>query len=169
MAKFALARREVEASLRKVDPRARFNVYFFRTRVSAFSRKLVPATPANVDRVLRRIDTEAPRFDTGRGEAYRTNYVDLFRLLLDVKSGEPVPIAFSDAPDTIYFLTDGKPTVGDILQPDVLRSWFREMNRFARIRVHVITFGTTEIDPVFLKGLAEDNGGVFVQVPAATK
>jgi len=168
-AKFALARREVEASLKAIDPRTKFNVYFFRTIATAMGGRLMPATPANVEKALRRIDTEAPRFDTGRGEAYRTNYVDVLRLLLDMKPGDPPSTGFSDAPDSIYFLTDGKPTVGDITQPDVLRSWFREMNRFARIRVNVITFGSTEIDPVFLRGLAEENGGVFVQVPAATK
>ncbi|MEN8149022.1 MAG: HEAT repeat domain-containing protein [Planctomycetota bacterium] len=168
-AKHALARQEVEASLRKLDPRTKFNVYFFRTVVSSLSGKMLAATPANVDKALRRIDTEVPRFDTGQGAAYRTNYVDVFRKLLSVKSGALPPPGFSGAPDTIFFLTDGKPTAGDITQPDALRSWFREMNRFERIRVHVITFGSTEIDPVFLGGLATDNGGVFVQVPAATK
>jgi len=168
-AKFALARQEVEASLESLDPRTRFNVYFFRSTATAMGRKLIPATPSNVEKAVRRIKTEAPRFDTGRGDQYRTNYVDVFRLLLDVKPGDPPPAGFSDAPDTIYFLTDGKPTVGDITQPDVLRSWFRELNRFARIRVNVITFGSTEIDPVFMQALAEQNGGVFVQVPAATK
>ena len=54
---------------------------------------------------------------------------------------------------------------GDITDTDVLVSWFTELNRFARIKVNVITFGDLGVDPEFLKALAERNGGVFVQVP----
>ena len=55
--------------------------------------------------------------------------------------------------------------MGDITDPVVLLSWFEELNRFARVRVHVITFGVLETDADFLRPLAERHGGTFVQVP----
>jgi hypothetical protein len=167
--KFDLARLEVMATLKSLDPRTTFNVFFFRSIATRMSGKMMVATPANAEKVGRRLLTEKPGFTTGRGKQYRTNYIDVFRLLLGVKAGAALSPEFGDAPDTIYFLTDGKPTVGDIIQPDVLLSWFRERNRFARMHLHVLTFGTTEIDPEFMQSLAAQNGGVFIQVPAAAK
>ena len=100
------------------------------------------------------------------GSAYQTNYVDVFRLVLGVKKGD-IPSGFRDAPDTVFFLTDGKATAGDITNADTLLSWFGELNRFARLKVNVITFGRLESNPEFLMRLAHENGGRFVEVPSA--
>ncbi len=51
-----------------------------------------------------------PNAFTRRGAGSRqTNYVDAFRLVLDVKKDSIKP-GFDDTPDTVFFLTDGKPT-----------------------------------------------------------
>jgi hypothetical protein len=128
---------------------------------------MVNASSSNVNSAGNRLAAERPPSGatSGGGNAYRTNYVDVFRLVLDVKPGKDLVGNFADTPDTIYFLTDGEPTVGDITDTEVLNSWFRELNRFARVKVNVITFGNLGVDPEFLRRLAEDNGGVFVQVP----
>ncbi len=167
--KFELARNEIEASLRSLDRRTLFNLYFFRTTARKWKSDMVPATPGNVDSAVNRLNAEAPRAPGGgsrvSGNAYQTNYVDVFRLVLDVKKGKDVVGGFGDTPDTMYFLTDGEPTAGDITDTEVLASWFTELNRFARVKVNVITFGNLGVDPEFLRALAERNGGVFIQVP----
>jgi hypothetical protein len=161
--KAALARNEVEASLKTLDPRTRFNLYFFKSMASKWENQMVPATPQNVNSANGRLKSEMPMDQAGGGG--ETNYVDVFRLVLDVKPGQDLVGNFGDTPDTIFFLTDGEPTAGDITEGDVLASWFHELNRFARVKVSVITFGNLGVDPEFLKRLATENGGVFVQVP----
>jgi HEAT repeats/PBS lyase HEAT-like repeat len=163
--KARLARNEIEASLRSLDPRVRFNLYFFRSAAYTWKNTMVPATRSNVDSAVNRLASEEPTSASGGGNAYQTNYVDVFRIVLDVKEGGDVSGNFGDTPDTIFFLTDGEPTAGDITDAEVLASWFRELNRFARVKVNVITFGNLGVDPEFLRRLAEENSGKFVQVP----
>jgi len=165
-ARYDLAKSEIAASLKTLDPRVRFNLYFFRSRAFTWKSSMVNASSSNVGSANNRIAAERPPTSGGGGNSYRTNYVDVFRLVLDVKPGKDLVGNFADTPDTIYFLTDGQPTVGDITDTEVLNSWFRELNRFARVKVNVITFGNLGVDPEFLRRLAEDNGGVFVQVPS---
>ena len=100
-------------------------------------------------------------------QLYRTNYVDALRILLDEKRGATPSGGFEETQDTVFFLTDGKPTVGDIIDSAVLLSWFAEHNRFARMHINVITFGSQETNDRFLRRLAVENGGKFVQVPSA--
>ena len=54
-------------------------------------------------------------------------------------------------------MTDGQPTAGDLVDADVLLSWFRERNRLARLRLHVVTFETIDVDLKFLHALADEN------------
>ena len=165
--KFDLARKEIEASMKALDPRTLINMYFFKSVASSWKTRLVPATPRNVTTALGHVDMKRPpNAFTRRGAGGRqTNYVDAFRLVLNVKK-ESIPPGFSDTPDTVLFLTDGKPTLGDITDTDTLLGWFREYNRFARLKVNVITFGKLEMNPEFLRRLAEENGGQFIQVPS---
>ena len=49
-------------------------------------------------------------------------------------------------------------------QLDELLSWFRERNRFARLRVHVIAMGNTGVDLDYLAALARQNDGQFLHL-----
>jgi hypothetical protein len=164
--KYEIATREAEASLRSLDPRARIGLVFFRTAARRWERGLVPATPGNVSSAISRLAAEAPP-SGGAGPAWRTNYVDAFRLVFEDKGGAEPPAPFADTPDTVFFLTDGKPTEGEIIDPDLCLSWIAEKNRFAKIVLHVISIGNTDVDPAVLERLAAENGGVFVRVPEA--
>jgi len=162
--KYTLARHEVLASLRSLDPRALINVYFFRSNATRWHRKLVAATLKIRTSAVSRISGEEPP-PGGGGKGYGTNYVDVLRLLLETKKDGPRKAKFEPTADTVYFLTDGKPTEGDIQRTEELRSWFAERNRFARLRMNIIVFGKTNVSDAFLRGLAEDNGGVVIRVP----
>ena len=56
------------------------------------------------------------------------------------------------------------PTQGEITDSDTLLEWYTSLNRYARIRTHVIAFGSKGVDNVMLRGMAERNGGRFIQV-----
>ena len=46
-------------------------------------------------------------------------------------------------------------TKGDILDGDVIVEWYTDLNRYARVKTHTITFGTIEVDVKLLAAMAE--------------
>jgi Mg-chelatase subunit ChlD len=74
--------------------------------------------------------------------------------------------------DTMYFMTDGTPSVGKITNTEQIRAEVRRWNLSKRVRMHVIGMGghhkpkpgepKSDIDERFLRQLAEDNGGQCV-------
>jgi uncharacterized protein YegL len=82
------------------------------------------------------------------------------------KAAEPVY-------DTLFFMTDGRPTSGKVTDPQLILGAVRRWNEGRKVRVHVVGAGgkkpegaatpaVDDVDPAFLKALAEQNGGEFV-------
>lgn len=65
--------------------------------------------------------------------------------------------------DTLYVITDGAPTVGEVTDKDEIRRRVRETNRLRKIAIHCITFGDKN-DTDFLGPLATENGGRHIHV-----
>ncbi len=63
--------------------------------------------------------------------------------------------------DTIVLLSDGKPTVGRVIDPDQIRAAIREINKTRRVMIHAIAFGG-DADQKFMRGLADDTGGTYL-------
>ena len=66
------------------------------------------------------------------------------------------------AVDTIFFLSDGKPTTGRFVDPDDILREVRKLNELRRVVVHTIALG--QFQKTFMKRLAKENGGVFVDL-----
>lgn len=77
--------------------------------------------------------------------------------------------------DTMFFMTDGRPTAGKLTDPKQIRAEVRRWNEAKRVRVHVVGMGghqkqqpgstqppADDLDEDFLKGLAADNSGLCV-------
>jgi uncharacterized protein with von Willebrand factor type A (vWA) domain len=64
--------------------------------------------------------------------------------------------------DTIFFLTDGKPTAGKIQDPEKILEVFREWNRTANLKIHCIGIGEDH-DQAFLEELARIGNGRYVK------
>ncbi|MDF1838139.1 MAG: VWA domain-containing protein [Planctomycetota bacterium] len=70
--------------------------------------------------------------------------------------------AFEDPDvDTIVVLSDGEPSVGDIIDPGSIREAVQAMNTNRNVRIHTIALGGTL---QILEWLAEDSGGRFIQI-----
>ncbi len=67
-----------------------------------------------------------------------------------------------DPVDTIYFLTDGDPTVGKTVDMNEIRAEVQRVNSYRGIEIHVIYVGA--LGGQDFKALAEENGGVFVSL-----
>jgi hypothetical protein len=62
--------------------------------------------------------------------------------------------------DTIFFVTDGAPTTGEIIEPQKIIDAITELNKSRGIAIHVICFDKMAGER--LRGLAERNGGKYV-------
>ena len=71
------------------------------------------------------------------------------------QSGKGAPIL-----DTIYFLTDGKPTAGKFQDPNRILKRVREWNSTANLKLHVIGIGNT-LDEEMCEKLATIGDGQF--------
>ncbi|MBK8100172.1 MAG: hypothetical protein IPK26_23975 [Planctomycetes bacterium] len=61
--------------------------------------------------------------------------------------------------DTVYFLSDGRPSIGKLVDTNEILKEVRRYNETFRMVIHAIAIG--EFQKEFLKELAEHNGGVF--------
>ncbi|MEM6671198.1 MAG: HEAT repeat domain-containing protein [Planctomycetota bacterium] len=70
--------------------------------------------------------------------------------------------AFDDPEiDTIYLLTDGEPSVGEIVEPAFLRDEIARWNSVRGVRIHCIAVGKNS---ELLEGIASDSGGLYRRV-----
>jgi len=151
-----VCKEEVEFAIRELDPRTRINLVFFSDRVRVWQDVPVPAGTSGESAIgtVRALQPDG-----------QTNHYDALRAILGLgDSDSSWQTGFPDTPDTLFFLTDGTPTDGEITKPDELLAWFNERNRFARLRVHVIAMGTTGIDLDYLRALATSNDGEFLHL-----
>jgi len=75
---------------------------------------------------------------------------------------QALQVAFSfEEVDTIYVLSDGEPSGGEINDPGLLRLEINRWNATRRIPIHTISIGGPE---GLMRGLAADSGGVFRKV-----
>jgi Mg-chelatase subunit ChlD len=151
------AQQELKQVLEHLPSGTRFNVLTYSDAAFSWAEKLVPATPENVRRAVRHVERLAP--------VAGTNIYDGLRLALK-----------DEEVDSIYFLSDGSPTMGPVVDPDSILAEIAAMNRWRRVRIHTVAlvkgdpppgFGLAE-DPAraaaFMKRLAEANDGTFREV-----
>jgi hypothetical protein len=155
--RFDLAKLVLIDALNKLDPRTRFNLVFFSTDVRPWKHKLMPATPGNVNSAEGAIKAQP-----SSGE---TNIHGALKAALGLGDSSAIDADLDPIPDTVYFLTDGSPTRGEITTAPELLSWFASLNRFAKVQLHVIAMGNLGVDLPFLRKLAEIGGGEFIHVP----
>lgn len=147
-----LAQKELKEVIEHLPATTRFNLVAYSDTAEAWGKALVPATPENVRRAVRFVERLAP--------VGGTNIHDGLRLAL----------ADPDA-DTVFFLSDGTPTVGSVVDPDQILGEVRDTNRRRRVRIHTVAlvrgdppprFAGQE-DPTaaaeFMRRLADDNEG----------
>ena len=64
--------------------------------------------------------------------------------------------------DTIFFLSDGRPTVGDLIDPADILAEVRAANDLRKVVIHTLAIG--EFQRGFMVDMAKENGGIFVDL-----
>jgi len=74
----------------------------------------------------------------------------------------PGAVEKSKGVDTVFFLSDGIPSVGEIVEPDDILAAILEFNRFRRVVIHTVSIGEFKKD--FMIDLARKTDGVYVDL-----
>jgi Mg-chelatase subunit ChlD len=134
------AKKELSRVLSQLNPAAQINMIFFDDKVEPWHKGLLPIKTHLKD-AQAAVANVVPRG--------QTNIFDSLDFAFSHKEA-----------DTIYLLSDGDPTAGRIIDPDDILKEIRRVNRLRQIVIHTISFGASP----FLKRLAEQNGGQYVEM-----
>lgn len=135
------AKGELLRMLDKLPEHAQFNIVTFDTKLSSWSKSLVPASAGNVKSAIRFVESLKAdghtRADLALAEIYKSN---------------------SEA-DTVYFLSDGTPSMDGKRHMPIapLIQMVSRANMFQQIVIH--TYGIGEDGQEFLEQLAKETGG----------
>ena len=136
-----LAKEALVQAMTRFTKETRFNIIFFHTAVRAWEKKLTPATRKN--------QRKAEKFVRSMQPIGRTNIYGALKL------------AFQDKEvDTIYLLSDGAPTAGEVIDPNRIAREVAAWNLTRRIVIHTIALGPPS---PLLRTLARRSGGQYVR------
>lgn len=136
-----VAKDELKKAIEALEPGALFNIMPFSGGVETWLEEGVVGTN-----------------DSTREEALE--YVDRLGALGGTNLYGALALAFDDEDiDTIFVLSDGEPSVGDIIDPQLIREDIAERNQTRGIVINTVAIGgNLEV----LAWLAEDSGGTHV-------
>lgn len=161
------AQAELERAMSSISPNAQFNLVTFNGNPKAklWNKDMVQATDRNRAKFIKYV--EGLRADGG------TNLWSGFELGLKIRS-----LVYGDRYETnvdeVFILSDGAPSVGEVIDPIEILRLVRETNRFANMRINTIFISSTNpaeqqpmpwmtISPAeLMRRLAKENGGKFV-------
>jgi Mg-chelatase subunit ChlD/HEAT repeat protein len=156
-----VAKRELVNAIRSLsaehgDQRgaASFNIVAYNAQVTVFKPgHMLEATKRNKDRAFAWISKL--RADGA------TNISDALDQAFEIIGTRKRAKQLEEGADTIFLMTDGKPTAGRITDPDLIRESVRKRNRERQITIYTIGVGRDH-DARFLRQLAVENGGEYL-------
>jgi hypothetical protein len=169
--KLDIVREELARSIDSLGDDVIFNVHSYASNVYSWRNKPVKANSLNKKSAIAWVSKLQPLSDkSGKGEQGRTNsYGGLMAGLgvqIDPKKRAVVTGGVLDdselAADTMFFLSDGKPTAGLLIDTRDIEQAIADVNRFRKVVIHTLSIGN--FSSGFLSNLAQANGGVFVDL-----
>ena len=158
-----VARNELKRAVTNLTPKKEFTVVFFNHAIKTWKDVPVKATPKSKHELREFVDKLAPSGATYTLGALRDAFTMAQVINKQGKTQKGGALI-----DTIFLLSDGGPTdnkqeEAKPMDPDKILEAVREWNRDAGIVIHAIAVDTEEVGTYFLKQLAAQNGGQFVE------
>jgi hypothetical protein len=166
---------ELAKTVRALDANVQFNIIAFATEVKFWKKGQVKANPLNkssAESWVMKLEAiggsskeelaRAGLVGSANLEGGKTNTYSALMAALDVPEDGKVTKDYQTEIDTIFFLSDGRPSHGKFIEPDDVLREIRAANELRRIVIHTITLGEFEKD--FMERLAQENGGAFVDL-----
>ena len=171
-----IVKTELMRTIENLEEYVEFNIYSFATDVKSWKKKQVKANVVAKKSALdwiKRLEaiggnSKQDLAAAGLGgsanlSAGKTNTYSALMTALGVgakKKGKDV--TYTVKLDTIFFLSDGRPSHGKFVVPEDILREVRTANELRKIVLHTIAIG--QFTKTFMRGLAEQNGGVFVDL-----
>lgn len=163
-----VAKNELKRAVSNLAPDKQFTVIFFNQAVRTWRPTMEKATPAVKEDLRKDLDAVS-----ASGTTYTLGALREAFLIAGVPEAgaDPKPKTGGKgelAIDTIFLLSDGGPTDNKMddaqpMDPEVILEAVRQWNRDAGIVIHTIAVDTEAVGTYFLKSLAAQNGGQFVE------
>ncbi|MCI0586936.1 MAG: HEAT repeat domain-containing protein [Planctomycetes bacterium] len=173
--KIDIVREELARTIRNLEPHVQFNILAFATKVKPWRKWLVPANSLHKMSAADWADSLEPiggssseglatagLLASASLEEGRTNTYAALLAGLGV-TGPSDPAIDEPSPfDTVFFLSDGRPSVGEFVDTDDILAVLTDINRRRKIVLHVLAIG--EFQRGWMERLARENGGQFVDL-----
>jgi len=155
--KIDVARAQLKTALANLPKGAKFNIVFYNNGVIRLSQRLLRATPANLTRAFRFIDSTRA--------AGGTNIFDALFAATNLLGSRDAGLKLSlpnlkENPDTVFLLSDGWPNYGRYKKLAPMIAEMTWLNRQRQIRIHSIGIG--DHNKSLMQRLAESTGGRYV-------
>lgn len=178
--RLTIVKSELARTIDELSANVHFNIVAFATDLTTFKKDLVPAnivTKAAARQWVERLqpiggsEAQAMAADglsaSANLAAGRTNTIGALLYAFGIDAAKPVPVtpsatALRNKVDTVFFLSDGRPTVGHPLDTQEIRKVIAKLNETYRIVFHCIAIGDFQKD--FMGEIARESGGVFVDL-----
>jgi hypothetical protein len=175
MQRIDICKTELQRTIEGLEPFVKINILAFATEVKTWKKKLVKANVLNKRSAVDWVGRLAAIGGTSKEglaaagltgaanlKAGRTNTYGVLMEALGAAGRGTHDKYYEVEVDTIFFLSDGRPTVGKLVDPDDILREVRESNELRKVVIHTIAIG--EFQKAFMKTLASQNGGVFVDL-----
>lgn len=175
MSRIDIVKTELQRTIEGLEPYVEFNILAFATEVKSWKKKLVGCNVLNRKSAIDWVGRQeaiggSSKEDLARAgltgaanlEAGKTNTYGVLMKALGVAGRGTHDKAYDVAVDTIFFLSDGRPTAGELVDPDDILAEVRSANELRKVVIHTIALG--EFQKEFMRTLARENGGVFVDL-----
>jgi hypothetical protein len=169
-----IVKTELLWTIQSLEPYVKFNILAFATKVKPWKKGLVGANPLNRSSAASFIDRleaiggnskedlySAGLVGTASLEEGKTNTHGALMAALQVADAKRAK-KYQVEVDTIFFLSDGKPSTGAFVDTDDILREVAAANELRKVVIHTLAIGEFEKD--FMERLAAANGGVFVDL-----
>ncbi|MCB9878664.1 MAG: HEAT repeat domain-containing protein [Planctomycetes bacterium] len=181
--RFTIVQTELLNTIESLTADTNFNIVAFATDLKVWKPRLVPANIVNRDAAAQFVKRLKPiggseaqdLASAGLGgaanlEQGKTNTLKALLYAFGVDPEKPPKAAITGFDkkalkqplDTMYFLSDGRPSVGKLIDPEEILAEVRKYNESYRLVIHAIAIG--DFEKGFLQSLAQENNGVFVDL-----
>ncbi len=177
--KMEVVKHELARTLENLDDTVFFNVIAFATKVKPWKKRgLVQANILNrkaaakwvlslqpIGGASQNLKKKAGLALASGGGLGKTNTYEALMTALEAKAAQAGYDTDLGSPvDTIYFLSDGDPTAGEITEIDRILQEVNRVNSLRKIAIHTINIGRNERGKILMKELARMNDGQFIDL-----
>lgn len=176
LARIDIVKTELQRTIDHLEPFVNFNILAFATDIDPWKKALVPANILNKSAAKEWAShlvaiggsskedlAQAGLLGSANLEKGKTNTYGALMAALGVKAGARTGDRdYITMVDTIFFLSDGRPTVGEYVDPDDILREVKAVNDLRKVVIHTIAIGEFQKD--FMRKIAEQSGGVFVDL-----